>query len=244
MGEIVRNLPLYHQVKQSIMARIEAGEFEATGRLPSEADLVKLFGVSRMTVRDALLSLEKDGLIIRRHGIGTFLAHHAVTMKARMDDLPTIPQVIRDNGLEPSMNHLEVRVQGDLHHINSLLGLPAGAPLCVVERLYLASGKPAILCLDYLPMDKGGSEVSPDRFDGEMLTFLDRTLGLRIDHVLANVKAVQAGHKMGRKLQVPASTPLLLFEQVAYTVAGEPVLFTQSYHLSDMVTFTLVRKRR
>ena len=71
--------PLYLQARQHLLALIEDGTFRPGEQLPSEADLAGQLGISRPTLREALQHLERQGLIVRKHGVGTFVSRHSLS---------------------------------------------------------------------------------------------------------------------------------------------------------------------
>src|SRR5579863_1888906 len=71
-------MPLYHQLKQIVRSEIERGMYKPGDRLPSEPELIQRYGVSRITVRQALTELENEGVVVRRHGKGTYVAEQHI----------------------------------------------------------------------------------------------------------------------------------------------------------------------
>lgn len=115
-------LPLYRQIKEEIAARIGSGRWAPGRRLPSENELVEMLGVSRMTINRALRELAGDGLLVRVHGVGTFVAErrrHASLVQLRD---------IAD----------EIREAGRRHRLKVILLEEVVAPATVVERMVLA----------------------------------------------------------------------------------------------------------
>lgn len=139
------SVALYRQIAGQLRAEIAGGAFEPTGRLPSEAGIAGRFAVSRVTVRLALDALEREELIDRRKGKGTFVAGRQV--RQRMDTLRSFHQSLVMQGLDAAM-----RIEG-LEAIDSPPDLVGSfGPRCtLLERLHLVSGEPVALGRSLLP---------------------------------------------------------------------------------------------
>jgi GntR family transcriptional regulator len=124
------------------------------GRLPPEAELAESLGVSRTTVRAALQSLAADGLISRRRRLGTFVNAHLLGRSMRLNRLVPFTHLIRQVGREPSVDPQIARrgVAGD--EVAEALGIGAGAPCLVVDRLLRADGAPVIAVTDVVPAEQ------------------------------------------------------------------------------------------
>src|SRR5512136_2126082 len=104
-----KSLPLARQVMSEILSGLEAGNLARDdGLLPSEAELSKRFEVSRATVREALSRLEQRGVVIRRHGVGTFVSPHQPVLDAGLEQLESIDTLARRMGLETHMGESEI----------------------------------------------------------------------------------------------------------------------------------------
>lgn len=143
-------MPLYHQLKLALREEIERGVYKPGDRLPSELELIRQYGISRITVRQALNELEAEGLIVRRHGKGTYVAERRIEQElVRLTDFIEDMQQAR---LNPSS-----RVLAFVHEPASLavaraLNLKEGTEVVRVERLRLADERPMALDNTWLPL--------------------------------------------------------------------------------------------
>lgn len=139
------SVALYRQIADRLRAEIAVGTFEPTGRLPSEAAVMECFEVSRVTVRLALDELERDGLIDRRKGKGTFVAGRQV--RHRIDTLRSFHESLRMQGLDATMRIEELAAVETPPDLVSSFG-----PRCaLLERLHLVSGEPIAFGRSLLP---------------------------------------------------------------------------------------------
>src|SRR5262245_28377481 len=132
--------PRYHQVRAVLRRRIEAGEWQAGQRFPTEPDLMREFGVSRGTVRQAVDALVRHGLLRREQGRGTFVRRPAVA--AGVGDFFHFLEDLRLRGFAIELRLIRRGVVPADAAVAGLLGLGAGAPLVVIRRLVLLDGEP------------------------------------------------------------------------------------------------------
>lgn len=222
---------------------INRGDLLPGRRLPSEEALTTMVGASRATIRSALLALERRGVILRRHGIGTFATGTSVNIEMSLDVLSTIEGLIRSNGFQPRMEKVLIGVDAAAPEpIRQQLRLGPNDAVYRIERLYLADDAPAIYVTNRLPMEVNGRTIDLSRFRGEVLTFLEAEFGWRIDRAVSQVTAVEAPKGIAQALGVSTGSPLLLLEQVAYTAGDQPIAHSLAYHRSHYITYSVTRR--
>ncbi len=150
-------LPLWAQLLEDLRTRLQAGEFAS--RFPTDSALVKTYGVSRQTVRDAVRRLQNEGLLERERGRGTFVRNPA--FEQPMGTLYSLFRSIEDQGFEQRsiVRALEERTNPEAAEI---LELRAGAPLVYLERVRLAAGTPIAVDWSWLPSDIAGPLLGLD----------------------------------------------------------------------------------
>ncbi|HLO01534.1 MAG TPA: GntR family transcriptional regulator, partial [Symbiobacteriaceae bacterium] len=142
-------LPLYYQIKQDLLESMESGRLQPGDRLPSERELTEQYGVSRMTVRQAIGHLEQEGFIRREQGKGSFVA--PAKLEETLVGLTSFTEEMQRRGLVPSTRVIRIEtVQSE--RVAAQLSLPADQPLYALERLRLAGGEPMELEQLYLPV--------------------------------------------------------------------------------------------
>lgn len=215
-------LPLYAQVKALLVKRIGAGGWKPGQMLPSEYELAAEYNVSQGTVRKALNELETDRMIVRRQGVGTFIARHSRDK--------ALYQFFRMVGLDetrliPTSVVLSQRVQSATREQASLLSMDAGAMLHAITRIRSFAGKPAIFERIFVPVD-----VMPDlvvethaEMDDEMYVVYQEKFGISIVRVIERLTAVAATAEEAKRLELKAGMPLLEISRVAIDVGGRPV---------------------
>jgi GntR family transcriptional regulator len=211
-------------------------------RLPGEAALAEALSVSRATIRDALAHLERDALIIRRHGIGTFVAPRPAQLGTVLNQITPIPDVIAASGYTPRIGSLRLdrvvpppEVSRELQSGNE--------HLTVVSIQFLADDHPAIYITYYLHPDLQIEGLNDPEFDGRMVDLTERTLNVRVQQTHVRISASAATKELGAKLSVKAGHPLLRFTTVAFLVDGRPAYCSVSYQDSKVLEVRVVRTR-
>ena len=154
--------PLYHQLEVLLRERILSGEWGAGEQIPTEEQLVEVYGVSRVTVRQAIQNLVRDGHLVRGQGRGTFVRKPTLTAGER--GLVSFSQDMQALGLTPGSQILEAQVVPASTSIAGRLELAAGDPVHRIRRLRTGDGQPIGLQTSYL---------SAQRFPG-LVEQLDR----------------------------------------------------------------------
>lgn len=132
--------PLYAQVKDWILAQIESGAFRPHRRIPSERALSERFGISRMTVRQALIELIQEGCLYSRVGKGTFVADLPILQPLR--GLTGFSEDMRSRGIVPSSKVLRMEMVPVTTESRHVLNVPMGERVLLLQRLRLADGQP------------------------------------------------------------------------------------------------------
>ena len=135
--------------EQELRHAIAQGTFRPGTQLPTEAELCEMLGVSRTVVREALRVLEEDGLVARRHGVGTFVRDHPILKNLNFNF--GITEMIESAGLTSGTSHLAVYSETADQEKAEQLRIPLGTPLITVERVRTADGRPVVYSLDTLP---------------------------------------------------------------------------------------------
>jgi GntR family transcriptional regulator len=240
-----RNLP--ELVANSVREAIADGTLPATGKLPAEPQLAAMLGVSRATLREAITLLESEGLVDRRHGSGTYLLPSA-GLKNNMNVNFGITDVIESAGRQPGSVNVSVRLGRGSARALRALGLPQSSDVITLTRTRTADGTPVADVTDVLPVVRLTElGIAPDEMAAvvtkteSMQRALDK-IGLVIHHGIAEITPAMATDSQARRLQIKRNSLLLRISQVDYLPEGEPVVFSDEYHLADAFSVTVYRK--
>lgn len=218
--------PLYHQIVENIRSLIQSGQLEAGEMIPSEWDLSEIYGVSRLTVRRAIDDLVRDGLLIRKHGVGTFVAHTSVAQiyPSELSFTRNMEQI----GRTPGSRVVSLETVPAALEIAQRLGVEAGDPVFELVRLRLADGLPLILETAYLSAVRFPNLAEADLTDASLYNFLSTNHQVDItalDHVMDPTILTD---REAALLEVEPGEPAILSEMIGLTADGTPVEYTWS----------------
>lgn len=221
---------------------IAQGTFRPGSQLPTEAELGELLGVSRTVVREALRVLQEEGLIMRRHGVGTFVREHAILKNLNFNY--GITEMIASAGLKPGTSHLAVQRGPADADSAAHLQVPPATPVVTVERVRTADGRPVVYALDTLPEARlAGRGLALERLAGESIyDLLQADLGCVIEYGIARILPAVASAAVAEKLGLAPGALLLSMEQTDYSPHDEPLLYSREYHLPDAFDFLVWRR--
>lgn len=235
------NVPMAIQVANHLRGQLRR-EYAGGGRLPGENVIASEMGVSRGTIRQALAILQHEGLISRRQGLGTFANPQVLGIPARIDFAYEFTELINASGYEASVKMLEQ------HHITAdadlaqALQLEPGAPLLRLQKLYLASGQPAIYGDDILPLAVIGDDYDPAELEQPIWPFLEHRCNRQLKYVLSELVPTVAEGELAQLLEIAPGTPTLKFVEVSYDVKNEPLVWSTIYFRHTFIRFHALRK--
>lgn len=236
--------PLYMEIAKELRKRISSGVYAPGEQLPSEPELASQFGVSRGTLREALSVLEKEGVIRRRHGIGSFVETHYNKVVAGMEKLDPLIETIRRAGYEAKDQVLSIRETKIDAKAAEALEVEMDSVGYIIESIRLADNEPVIYCFDLLP---GWLVTNPELLDNRyrvdsLEAFLKETFRVNPYQYISTVSAVLPLPKTQRILGIDRKTPLILIEGTLYDENGKPLNYGKQLFRSDKYHFRLVRK--
>jgi GntR family transcriptional regulator len=239
--------PKYLRIYTELRDRITGGQWPAGAALPSQRELADEFGVSMMTLRQALQLLADEGLVGTRHGLGTYVAprfaHDLGHLRSFASDLAA-------QGAEVTTRLLDAAALAPPGPVGARLGGPA--EVLRLRRLRLVGGRPVILQTSYLPVPLPGG-IDPrdlagsadrgrpgDGGDPGLYTLLANR-GLAVARVTETITPTVLGAADARDLGRPAGSPALLSHRISFTAAGDPVIDDHAVLPGDSVAITADR---
>ncbi len=232
-----------HQVKAYLLNYISQNHLQRNDQLPSEATMAKMLGVSRNTLREAYISLENEGIIVRRHGIGTFVAHSPV-IRDSLNEFSPFAQIIQDGGYTPTFQTLAMGHEVPPADVRDVLGVAASETLPHIKRLVRADQRPVIYVDDYIAPFIDVTKVDWDTFDGSMVRFLSASLETPLHQIQSSIRAAALDPEISHYLELAEGTPILSVRSTIYAVDNRPVMYSKICFNSDIVELNIVRMLR
>jgi GntR family transcriptional regulator len=239
MGTVNKDLPipLYHQVKDLLLEAIEAGHWASDQQLPNESKLAELFGVSKITVRQALQELADLGYIRREQGRGTFVSKPKFGQGPR--ELMSFTEEMNRHQLAASSRVLEKSVtEADLA-VAEHLQLLMHAPVLVLKRLRLADGEPMGIQTAHIPLDLVPGLAYENFESVSLYDLLQTRYGVQAARSREQYFAMSADAESAVLLGIAAGAAVFAAERITYTKTGTPFEFTKSIMRGDRYSIVL-----
>jgi GntR family transcriptional regulator len=240
---------LAERVAESLRSMILEGALKPGAQLPTEPDLSKALNVSRSTLRSALERLEREGFVLRRRGVGTFVAEEPLTVN-NLNLNWGVTQVIRSTGATPGIAELRVTLEFASLREAKRLELSPASRVVLVERVRTADGRRVVFARDVVPLNlmvSGGQDVPISELEAflvehqSMYSFFRERLAFEPHHAVAWLRPMIADHTVAEKLTIPLGEGILYLEQVDYDPNGRPLVLADEYHVAGAFTFAVYR---
>ena len=231
--------PAYKRIRGVIWKRIETGQLKPGDVVDSERELARIHHVSLMTARHALTSLEREGIVERRRGAGTFVA----PPKIHFNKLMSYTEQMASRGLVACSRLLCIKLIDREPEIAARLALPPNSQLVKVERLRQAANEPFALEACYLSAEDFGGLVSAGLGRNSLFATLEHDYGIELAHADEEVDATAADARTAELCAVPRGTPLLRIRQVIYSTKGKATIYVLGFYRSDRHTLLIRRFR-
>lgn len=210
-------------------------------RLPPEEDLSRLLGVSRSTVRSALLSLQKEGMLSRVRGRGTHVHLAALGLAANLSEEKAYVTLLSDLGYSPSAAVIGAARMAAPAVASRRLKLDGEAEVVRIERVFHGDGRPFIYSTDYVPLALLRAPLETISFETSTFRFVARWCGTSVSYSVADIVPTVADQRTSEVLGCAVGFPVLRLEHTHLTADSEPVVATVACFHTDHVRFSVVR---
>ncbi|MCZ4282108.1 GntR family transcriptional regulator [Kiloniella laminariae] len=222
--------PLYKQLRSLIRQAIETGAFKVEDALPSERDIAAELEVSRVTVRKAVQDLVKDGLLVQKHGAGTFVA---ARLEQPLSKLTSFTEDISARGMQSSVIWIERTIGLATPEEAMALNLSPGAGVSRLHRIRCADNKALAIEQASIPQI---FLPDPLAVEDSLYRILDKT-GLRPQRALQRLRAELMQPEHSELLGMPPGGAALYIERRSFLPDMRPIEFTRSHYRGDSYDF-------
>ena len=241
---------LKRQTIQEIVRYIRTEKLPDNNKLPREEEFCKILGISRVTLRTALDELEAYGIIIRKHGKGTFANPCSLDMKVSFNPVMDFYDMIRLSGYAPSIKLLECYIEEVSEELAKMFKISAGQPVLVTKKIFYADGRFCAYIEDVVNINllEIPFNTNLHHFDKSLFRLLNEEFNIQVTWDKVEIDAV-----LGRSIPAVSKLidqgihrdgALLLLRGVSYDTNGNPVLFGKEYIDTSIISFSQIRKKQ
>ncbi|MEL7610561.1 MAG: GntR family transcriptional regulator [Bacillota bacterium] len=237
-------IPVYYQIQMDLKKRIMRHEWDAHEQIPTEMELAKQYEVSRITLRQALAELEKDGIIKKYRGKGTYVESDPTPFMTSLSYSLVTSDRSAAQHYSITADMLEQTLLTNLYpDVCEALSLKPTDKAVYIRRLFFLNGKPLALGRSYLSSELvPGLESTPF-----IVNSLSQTLQMRYGYIATMVEdsleAVRSTQAECKLLQCTYDTPLILIKGISYLTDGRPLEYSSTLWVGDSVRFKLLFNR-
>lgn len=240
----LQKVKLSKSVKDYLLEYIHSSYNEGIVKLPPENTVSQSLGVSRVTLRRALGELERDGIVIRIQGRGTFINPEAIKIQANLIPGGEFKKLIQDCGYEVSVKLISVKRKLPDEKSRHILQLEEGEEVYAVEKMYFADEHPAIISVDIFPIKLVGDFEDTDYYENHsVFDLLKERAGIMIERDKIAIESVTYREactcaESGRLLECDSA---LLFKGINYDQNNQPVLVDMELYDTHYIWFNVLR---
>ncbi len=231
-------LPIYYQIKNKIQEWIVSKEYSPGEQIPSETEIAKIFGVTRMTVRQAISLLIQEGLLYRKRGAGTFvtddpnlLGRLGLDFTGFMDEL--FYQVSKSKTLAARIERVKTPkiVKEKLNTQDD--------EIIKIERVRTLNGRVFAFTVNFLPESIGNRIDEAMLYEKPLLKILEVDLDIEFDEAFQTIEASFSDQYVSEKLQIPSGSPILFVERIMYDKKKKPFELVQTSYRGDIYKYVV-----
>ncbi|MCM3410864.1 GntR family transcriptional regulator [Metabacillus litoralis] len=230
-------LPLYYQLKDIIKSSIENGYLQPEQSIPSERELSETFEISRPTVRQALNELVNDGSLIRKKGLGTFVAKPKVFQQF-LETLTSFNNDMKQMGLPFTTQVVTQKQLSPLPMLENIFG-SSFKGFTYIERIRLIENRPIVLVSTYVPIELAPSLKNDDLTNSSLYELLSSKYNLQIDRATRVLEAINVDENDAGSLSLEIGAAVMSIKTTGYLKSNKPFEYTIARYRGDFSSFTV-----
>jgi DNA-binding GntR family transcriptional regulator len=234
-----RRTPHYLRIYRDLKERIASGALPHGERLATQRELARRYGVTVMTVRQALQLLEQEDLIVLRHGLGTFVAPKKV--RYATGNLRSLAQEVAAQGLELKTRVLRKELVEPHPHVAELLRIDLGDPALAVDRLRFIGPQAIVYQESMLQPWLAEAMDEIDLSSVSLYDYLNDSLGIEVARAQERIQAIALAPREATLLETDPGSPALLSERLTFAAGDEPIIFDRAFMPGERVSVAAAR---
>ena len=234
-------IPLHIQLAERLRESIIGGEYRPGDKLRTEKELGDQLGLSRVTVRSSLALLEREGWIVKRRGLGTFVCD---PIEQDLSSVQTTTDVVRARGLSETIAIASFGQVLAPKHVAKALGRPVNQRLLLVEKLHHDANGPIALVRCFLPPEiEAEAELLRTQPTVTTISLWELRLGVKIKAARHQIRAEPAEPNIAARLDLKAGSPVLVLDRISYAEDGKAMEYISSVYHWRRYRFSIVLPR-
>lgn len=227
-----KSIPLYHQIRDVLRDSLFGGDYRPGKQIPSEKELIAKYGVSRITVKQAINSLVQEGLLYKVRGKGTFVAKPR--LEHNLNRLMGFSEQIKERGMHPSNRLLEAEIVAARGEVAEALACRQNSFVTKIKRLRLADGEPMGLQIAYVPVELCDDLIELiEQGDCSLYELFQSRYNLVMSRAIEKYKAIILNPYDASLLNVPSGSAAIYAERITYLVNNHPLEYVVSLLRGD-----------
>ena len=231
--------PAYQRIQASVREQIDSGQLKVGDSVSSERELARVHQVSLMAARHALAELEREGVVERRRGAGTFVAPPRI----HFNKLMSYTEQMSTRGLTPCSKLVFCRVIDGEAEIAARLKVPESNPLTKIERVRHTAEEPFAHETCYLSAEEFPGLASAFSKKDSLFRTLEHNYGVELEYADEEVDATAANGHTAELLGILRGSPLLRIRQVIFSTSSKPVIYVTGIYRSERHSLFIRRFR-
>ncbi|GAC1388398.1 MAG: phosphonate metabolism transcriptional regulator PhnF [Ktedonobacteraceae bacterium] len=235
-------IPVYYQIMNHLRSRIAEGQYPVNSTFPPERELVETYQVSRMTVRQAISELVNEGILVRRKGVGTFIA--PPKLEQALNSLTSFTEDMAQRGMKAGAHILSFKEMRPDAMTRKLLGLEVEETVYESVRIRLADEEPMALETTTLVASLCPGLRREDLENQSLYKVLTERYGIQLEYATQSLEPVLAPPHEATLLHVDPGVPLLLMYRVTHDLNGKAFELAKSLYRGDRYKFVTELQRK
>jgi len=232
---------LYLQLYEILRKKIESGEWQVGAQIPTEDELCRIFGVSRATVRTAVLELVRQGYLKRQQGKGTFIYRNIISEGLSMQT--SLKELLLEEGLEIASRVLAKTVMMPVDDLDQKLGITPDKHIIYIKRIWTVQDEPVLLQENYIPYHVCPLLLEDDIENHSLFEIFDKKYGIKITQAKNYIDITRLSADEGRVLGLPEGSPAILLIQHFYS-GDTMIMYARAVKMPDRFQFSVELERK
>ncbi|WP_348922485.1 GntR family transcriptional regulator [Enterococcus rotai] len=239
----IKKQTLAQATYQKLKTLIESKELSEGEKLSSELNLSKMLDVSRPILREALLRLETEGYIVRKHGVGTFVLDSKPNLRSGLEKLDSITEFVTERDYQIGTKITETLRAVQDKKVVSALALEEYQELVYFQRVRTADGVAFSIDDVYIPEKYLDEQLLEVQSKESMLEYFDHVLQHKIKKSDCLLYAENANQKTAKQLEIEENQAVQIMEQTFFNTLNQPVFYCKTTVSNTILQFYFVRNR-